>query len=384
MVDLHIHFPMRLLGGVESPRDVLRGMTRVRKRDDGKLRAAVLAAAARLFNFRHWDATWRVTPELLEQGEVDVACSVLYRPFSELDLDEPYGAPPESAYYGKLVELMDAVEAEAERGGYTVVRSATDLERPRLRFVHCIEGGFHLGATPEEVAEHVRELADRGVLYITLAHLFWRGIAANTPALPFLPDALYNALFPQKPGLALSPLGEAAVRAMYEHRVLVDISHMREDAIEETFRLIEALDSETGGDPREYPVIVSHAGYRFGRQKYNLTDGLIARVAARDGVIGLIFAQHQINDGLRRKDTTTLDESLDVLGRHIEAIGPEHVAIGSDLDGFIKPTLGGIESAADLAPFAAALRTRYPETAGAMLEDNALRVIRTRFASAGS
>ena len=63
-------------------------------RATGKLRAAVLALAARLFNFRHWDATWRVTPQLLERGGVSVACSVLYRPFSELDLDEPYGAPP--------------------------------------------------------------------------------------------------------------------------------------------------------------------------------------------------------------------------------------------------------------------------------------------------
>ena len=53
--------------------------------------------------------------------------------------------------------------------------------------MHCIEGGFHLGATPEEVTAHVHELADRGVAYITLAHLFWRRVATNAPALPFLP-----------------------------------------------------------------------------------------------------------------------------------------------------------------------------------------------------
>jgi microsomal dipeptidase-like Zn-dependent dipeptidase len=382
MIDLHVHFPMRLLGGVEAPRDVLKGMTRVRGRDDGKLRAAVLAIAARLFNFRHWDATWRVTPELLEQGQVSVACSVLYRPFSELDLDEPYGAPPESAYYAKLVELMDATEAEIARTGGILVRRAEDLDHTGLRYVHCIEGGFHLGATEQEVTAHVRELAERGVLYITLAHLFWRRVAANTPALPFLPDAVYNALFPQAKGVALSPLGEAAVRAMYAAGILVDISHMRDDAIDETFALIEALDRETGADPRDYPVIVSHAGYRFGAQKYNVSDATIKRVAARGGVIGLIFAQHQINDGLRRADTKTLAESLDVLGRHIDAIGAGHVAIGSDLDGFIKPTLGGIDSAADLAPFAAGLRARYPDVAEQILEGNARRVIQRRFASA--
>ncbi len=103
-------------------------MTRVRAREHGKLRAAVLALAARAFNFRHWDTSWRVTPELLRAGEVGIACSVLYRPFSELDLDEPYSAPPESAYYAKLVELIDAVEREVRRTGGTIVRSAADLE----------------------------------------------------------------------------------------------------------------------------------------------------------------------------------------------------------------------------------------------------------------
>ena len=388
MVDLHIHFPMRLLGGVEAPGDVVRGMTRLRLRGAGKLRAAVLAIAARLFNFRHWDGSWRVDVGLLERGGVDVVCSALYRPFSEMDLDEPYGAPPESAYYERLIELLDATEREVEAKGHVVVRSGGDLERARrerkIAFVHCVEGGFHLGAEPDEVAEHVRELAARGVAYITLAHLFWRQVAATAPALPFLPDPLYNRLFPQKGIPALSPLGEAAVRAMHAAGVLVDISHMREDAIDATFTLIEALDRDAGADPRDYPVIASHAGYRFGRQQYNLSDATIARVAARGGVIGLILAQHQLNDGLRRRDTRTLAESLDVLGRHIDAIGPANLALGSDLDGFIKPTLGGVESAADLAQLAAGLRARYPEAAEQILTGNALRVIRRRFSSTAS
>ena len=377
MIDLHVHYPMRLLGGVEAPRDVLRGMTRVAARDDGKLRAAVLAIAARLFNFRHWNTSWRVTPQLLQDGGVTVVCSALYRPFSEMDLDEPFGAPPESAYYDKLIELMDATEREVEAAGHVMVRSRADLERAqgRIACIHCIEGGFHLGATPDEVALHVGELAGRGVFYITLAHLFWRQVTTNAPALPFLPDVLYNRLFPQ-PRQGLTELGRAAIRAMYEHGVLVDVSHMSERAFDETFRLIESLD-----DGRAYPVIASHAGYRFGSQEYMLTDGQIARIAARDGVIGLILAQHQINDGIRRTATKTLAESLAVLDRHIDAIGPDHVAIGSDLDGFIKPTIGGVESAADLKPFADALRARHPESADRILSGNALRIIERRFAA---
>ena len=182
-------------------------------------------------------------------------------------------------------------------------------------------------------------------------------------------------MFPQDEGAALSELGEAAVRAMYERKVLVDISHMRDDAIDETFALIEALDAQTGRDPRAYPVIASHAGYRFGGQKYNLSDRTIVRIAARGGVVGLIFAQHQITDGLRRTETKTLDESVAILARHIDAIGPRHVALGSDLDGFIKPTLGGIDTAADLAPLAAALRARYPAEADDILDNNTRRVL---------
>ena len=86
----------------------------------------------------------------------------------------------------------------------------------------------------------MHELAARGVLYITLAHLFWRRVATNTPALPFLPDALYNLLFPQR-GVAGAHRARQGRRARDATRrgVIVDISHMREDAIDATFALLD-------------------------------------------------------------------------------------------------------------------------------------------------
>src|SRR6266545_638477 len=201
-----------------APEDVtLEKMTDARRRPGvaSKLRASVLAVAARLLNYRRFTGSWRV------------------------DLAEPYGAPPEASYYPELVALLDAVEAELralDPGGtrHAIVKRAADLDSAlqdgRVAFLHCVEGGFHLGATPEEVPRHVGELAARGVVYITLAHLFWRRVATNAPAIPFLADPLYNAVFPQ-PREGLTELGVAAVRAMYEHRVLVDVSHMREDAL---------------------------------------------------------------------------------------------------------------------------------------------------------
>ena len=141
MVDLHIHFPMHLLPGVEAPRDVVEADDAgPRAASDGRLRAAVLALAARAFNFRHWDTSWRVTPELLRAGDVGVACSVLYRPFSELDLARVLQRP-----------AGERVLRQARRAAWTPSstrcgdrrddrphgrRPARRRERPALRALH--------------------------------------------------------------------------------------------------------------------------------------------------------------------------------------------------------------------------------------------------------
>jgi microsomal dipeptidase-like Zn-dependent dipeptidase len=241
--------------------------------------------------------------------------------------------------------------------------------------VHCVEGGFHLGATPEEVERNVAELARRGVAYVTLAHLFWRRVAANAPAIPFLPDRLYDLVFPQRAGAGLTELGRAAVRAMARERILVDLSHMRGDALEQAFAILDEVDPAM-------PVVASHAGWRFGGQRYMLDEETVRRIARRDGVIGLIMAQHQLNDGVREKETRTFEESFAVIRAHVDRIheitgGYDHVGIGTDFDGFIRPTMGGLETAADLARLESALREHYGDDAAERIASgNALRVLR--------
>jgi microsomal dipeptidase-like Zn-dependent dipeptidase len=387
VADLHVHYPMHVLAGDREA--ALQRMVRVRARDGGinKLQGAVLWVASRLLNYRSWDAGPRVTLDFLHQGGVRVALSVLYQPFDEMDLDEPYGALPESGYFGRLVELIDLVEAEVDGSpDAVVVHRAADLDGAlaagQVALVHCVEGGFHLGGTPEAVDESVRALADRGVAYVTLAHLFWRRVAANAPALPFLPDWLYNTLFPQKEGAGLTDLGRTAVRAMYRERMLVDVSHMRGDSLDQTFALLDELDRESGAAPTDHPVVSSHGGFRFGKQVYNHDEETVRRIADRGGVIGLIFAQHQLNEGVRKK-TKTLGESLEVITRHIDRIheitgSHEHVGIGSDFDGFIKPTLGGLERSSDMERLSTALIAHYGDRdAERILAGNALRLLRT-------
>ena len=106
---------------------------------------------------------------------------------------------------------------------------------------------------------------------------------------------------------------------MYREGMLIDVSHMRPDALEETFALLDRLDAESGAAPADHPVISSHAGFRFGKQTYALDEAAVRRVAARDGVIGLILAQHQLNDGLVKK-TTTFEQSFDVIARHVDRL----------------------------------------------------------------
>jgi membrane dipeptidase len=152
---------------------------------------------------------------------------------------------------------------------------------------------------------------------------------------------------------------------------------MRTDAIEETFRL---LDDEL--DPQcEMPVVATHAGYRFGKQEYMLDEHTVLQIKRRNGVIGLIMAQHQLNDGIRRR-TRSFEESFDVIRRHIDKIAEitgshRHVAFGTDFDGFIKPTMAGLENEADMKRLEQELRNHYgDDDAELITSQNAIRVLR--------
>jgi microsomal dipeptidase-like Zn-dependent dipeptidase len=107
----------------------------------------------------------------------------------------------------------------------------------------------------------------------------------------------------------------------------------------------------------------------------------IERIASRGGVIGLIMAQHQLNAGHRVRDAEDFEETKKTIRTHINEIrkhtpSNEYVGIGSDLDGFIKPTVGGIECARDLGKLSNFLREAYPDDAEAIRYRNAERVLR--------
>jgi membrane dipeptidase len=384
IADLHAHYPMRVIAELDPETAARLMRARGGATLGDRFRSLVLRIANRIGNFPTWDGTYRVTPQTLRAGEVRLAMSVLFRAFEEMDLDKPYAAPPESSYFPKLIADLEAVEAEVAEHDSSQIRLVHNraeldaaLAAGATALVHCVEGGFHLGDGEEEIAANCAELARHGVGYVTVAHLFFRQVATNANALPFLPEWLYNLVFPQRGRDRLTPRGEAVVRGLVQNRILIDLSHMDPPGIWETFAFLDEIDPESS-----VPVVSTHAGYRFGRQQYMHDEAVLLEIKRRRGVVGLIMAQYQLNDGIRRSHTETLEEGLAVICEHIDKIaeltgGYEQIALGTDFDGFVKPTPGGLETAADLRLLEAALRERYgDEHAEQMMWSNALRVLR--------
>lgn len=385
IADLHAHYPMRVINEMD-PETAARLMKAPGPTIRDRVQALILKFANKVGNYPSWDGTYRVTPETLRAGGVGLAMSVLLGPFDEMDLDTHYAAPPEPGYFPRLIASLEAVEREVatqDRSQLRLVHDRAELDdcvaAGVTALVHSVEGGCLLGDTDAEIEANCAELGRRGVGYVTVAHLFFRQVATNANALPFLPDSIYNFVFPQRGKDRLTPRGEAVVRGLVENRILIDLSHMDPPGIRETFDLLDEIDPNG-----EMPVVSTHAGYRFGKQQYMHDEEILLQIKRRNGVVGLIMAQHQLNDGLlpRKQHTRTLEESLEkVIYKHIDKIaeitgGYEQIALGSDFDGFIKPSLGGLKDSSDLKHLEAALRKHYgDENAERMMWTNALGVL---------
>jgi hypothetical protein len=211
--DLHAHFPMHLidrkktLASTTGPLDVPRDF---KTKPLNLLQRIIMFLANNLFNFPGV-CDPAVTINNLENGNVLVALPVLYAPFDEMDLSKPYGSPPSKSYFQDLTDQVTTVEADIRTNHSqtaTVAHNLTELDQAaqqgKVALIHAVEGGFHVGDTDDEVRTNVAALAKLGNGYITVAHLFFRQVATDAPALPFLPDLVYEFIFPQSSGLGLT------------------------------------------------------------------------------------------------------------------------------------------------------------------------------------
>ncbi len=138
------------------------------------------------------------------------------------------------------------------------------------------------------------------------------------------------------------------------------------------------------------PVLATHIACRFGTSEYNLSAATITEIGKRNGLMGVIFCDHWMHDGPSKHDPRGERETFEMVKKNIDWIASiintikkptesphKCTAIGSDLDGFIKPMLRGLEDMAGMSYLENWLRTEYRAAADLILSDNALRVLKS-------
>lgn len=256
--------------------------------------------------------------------------------------------PAETAKNGvalhETLEQIDLVKRMIRRypAVFEQARTADDVARIRKAGrIACLMGAEG-GHSIEGSIAVLRMLHELGVRYMTLTHSDTNDIA----------DAATDA--PRYGGL--SPFGEEVVREMNAIGMLVDISHVSAETMEDVLRISRA------------PVIASHSScFALAPHARNVPDGVLAKIAANGGVVMLNFfpgflvessartmagmfdlarkvrAEHpdeaeaqKALDDLRRAnpiDRGSVRTLVDHIDHAVKIAGIDHVGLGSDFDG---------------------------------------------------
>jgi membrane dipeptidase len=207
--------------------------------------------------------------------------------------------------------------------------------------------GMENGSPLDGKLENVAFFRERGISYITLTHSLSNQIA----------DSSYDE---ERKWGGLSPFGKDVVAEMNRLGVMVDISHVSDDAFWQVMKLSRV------------PVIASHSSARHFTPGWerNMSDEMMQALARNGGVIQINFGSSfltgeawQWSETMKKARKSYLEENgyedegaeaeafqLDYREKHplpfatlddlvaqfkhvVELVGIEHVGIGSDFDG---------------------------------------------------
>ena len=293
---------------------------------------------------------WEDVTERTENGEFD------YVRAREGGLDVPFMSiytPAESEAEGTSFQLanvlIDNVEALVGRAPdrFVVVRSPAEARAAFAAGKVGLALGMENGSPIAGELKNVAFFKDRGVSYITMAHSLSNHLS----------DSSYDD---ERKWKGLSPFGKEVVAEMNRLGVMVDVSHLSDDAFWQVLELSKA------------PVIASHSSARHFTPGFerNMSDEMIRAMAAKGGVIMINFGSsfltepaNQWFDDMDAARAAWLEEhgydehsperskfnqryrdenpfpyaDMDDLMAHfthvIDLVGIDYVGIGSDFDG---------------------------------------------------
>jgi membrane dipeptidase len=143
----------------------------------------------------------------------------------------------------------------------------------------------------------------------------------------------------------LTELGVQLLKAMRRKHVILDLSHMADQSVADAFAMWRG------------PIMASHSNARaIASGDRQVTDETVAEIARRGGIVGVSFYQHH----LRSSGRATLGDVVKHIVHHARAAGgPEHVGIGTDLDGGFDARYAPYDDLAKLKELRTRLRTHF-------------------------
>ena len=332
--------------------------------------------------------------EATESGDFDYPRAVaggLNAPFMSIytpaDLEEK-GESKQVA--DELIDLVESIVASAP-DKFAMAYSVSDVREQFEAGLMSLPLGLENGSPIEGDLANLAHFYDRGIRYITPAHSLSNHIA----------DSSYDD---NRQWGGLSPFGRDVIREMNRLGIMIDVSHVSDDAFWEIMEMTEA------------PVIASHSSARHFTPGFerNMSDDMIKAVGAAGGVIHINFGSTFVTAEARaysdarsaaakeyRKANpefgdedeytkfpaiyaaehgplpfATLHDVLDHFDHVVALTGVDHVGIGSDYDGVGDSLPIGLKDVSTYpALIAGLLRRGYTETdVEKILGENLLRV----------
>ena len=186
-------------------------------------------------------------------------------------------------------------------------RDAYRLHKKGKRAIYIgIENGYAIGNNLSMLETYY----NLGARYMTLSHSSNNDIC----------DSSTDSGGPEHGGL--SAFGERVVAEMNRLGMMVDVSHISDDAVWDVLAVSDA------------PVIASHSNARaLYDHPRNLNDDLLKAIAEKGGVVQVNFLYVSENDPDTGERTANVSDVIDHIDHIVTVAGIDHVGIGSDFDG---------------------------------------------------